>query len=71
MGHKHINSLKETKPAPSQERVGEDKENVRNGANGRKTDVLLTPVTNTYADESERKAKRSRRSSHFQEIIPS
>jgi hypothetical protein len=83
MGHKHINSLKENKPAPSQERVEEDKENMRNGTDRRKTDVrVLAPVTSTYADaakkgarrtpiESERGAKRNKRSSHFQEIIPS
>jgi hypothetical protein len=71
------------KMAKSVPSVGQDKENVRNGANGRKTEVrVLTPVINAYFDaakkgvqrrpiESERKAKRSRRSAHFQEIIPS
>jgi hypothetical protein len=54
MGHKHINSLKqETTPAPSQERVGGNRllENVRNGANGQKTDMMdQKPVRATYAD---------------------
>jgi hypothetical protein len=84
MGHKHISTLRETKPTPPpQERVEEDKENVRNGVDGRRSDVSISgPVTNTYAEaakkgarrgtnESERRVKRSRRSSHFQEIIPS
>jgi hypothetical protein len=59
MGHKHINSLKETKPATSQERVGEVKEIVRNVTDGRKTDVSApVPVTNTYADAARKGAWR-------------
>ena len=53
MGHKHIDSLKETVPTPSQERVERDHllENVRNGADGRRTDVTIRkPVKNTYAN---------------------
>jgi hypothetical protein len=36
MGHEHIDTLKETKPTPSQERVGEDtkSEHMRNGTGG-------------------------------------
>jgi KUP system potassium uptake protein len=50
MGHKHIDTLKETSPAPSQERVGEHNF-VRNGTDGRKTDARpLKPITFTYAD---------------------
>ncbi len=41
MGHEHVDSLKETKPTPSQERVGEDAklEQMRNGANGQTNDA--------------------------------
>jgi hypothetical protein len=50
MGHKHIDTLKETSPAPSQERVGEYNL-MRNGTDGRKTDVAPPkPMTFTYAD---------------------
>jgi hypothetical protein len=43
MGHKHIDTLKELSPAPSQERVGKDSrlENIWNSANVQKTDALL------------------------------
>jgi hypothetical protein len=51
MGHKHIGSLKETMPAPFQERVGKDNllgNVVRNGASGRRTDTSnQKPVKNT------------------------
>jgi hypothetical protein len=50
MGHKRIDTLKEIVPAPSQERV-EERNLVRNRANGRKTDTRpLKPITFTYAD---------------------
>jgi hypothetical protein len=82
MGHKHIDSLKETVPAPFQERVGKGNlvSIMRNEADGRKTDVRTQEPRNmTYADivrrkrsvsflESERKKQRP---SHSQEIIPS
>jgi hypothetical protein len=53
MGHKHIDSLKETVPAPFQERVGKDNllGNVRSGADGWRTDTSdHKPVKSTYAD---------------------
>jgi hypothetical protein len=53
MGHKHINSLKETVPAPSRKPVGTDSllENVRNGASGQRTDVSgQKPVKKTNAN---------------------
>jgi hypothetical protein len=52
MGHKHIDSLRETVPAPFQERVGKNNllGNVRNGANRRRTDTSdQKPVKNTNA----------------------
>jgi hypothetical protein len=59
MGHKHISTLKETKPTPPQERVEEDKENVWNGVDGRKTDVSTPgPVTNTYAEAAKKGVRR-------------
>ena len=59
MEEKHIDSLKETKPTPSQERVGEDDllENIGNGLDGQKTDVS-TPepsVRMSYADVVKRR----------------
>jgi hypothetical protein len=62
MGHKHIDSLKDPKPIPSQERVEEDskKEIVRNGLDGRKTDVSTQePVKASYADIVKRISFRS------------
>ncbi len=53
MGHKHINSLKETTTSPSQERVGQKNmtEIVRNGDDGQKTDQRARePMNTTYAD---------------------
>jgi hypothetical protein len=61
MGHKHIDSLKETVPAPFQERVGEDNllDNVRNGADGRMADTSdRKPVKNTYADITRKGVQR-------------
>jgi hypothetical protein len=53
MGHKHIDSLKETVPSPSNECVGRDTllENVRNGADERRKDASVQkPVKKTHAD---------------------
>jgi hypothetical protein len=53
MGHKHIDSLKQTPPTPPQERVGEDKlsEDIRNGVDGLRTDQKPSePDKRTYAD---------------------
>jgi hypothetical protein len=53
LGHKHIDSLKQSKPTPSQERVGRNilQEIMRNGADGQNTDVRpQTPTKATYAD---------------------
>ena len=57
MGHEHIDSLRETKPSPSQERVGEvaKSEQMRNGADGQteyvRTDVEAgAPLKLSYAD---------------------
>jgi hypothetical protein len=53
LGHKHIDSLKQSKPTPSQERVGRNilQEIMRNGADGQKTDVRgQAPTKATYAD---------------------
>ncbi len=57
MGHEHIDSLRETKPSPSQERVGEvtKPEQMRNGADGQtehvRTDVEAgAPLKLSYAD---------------------
>jgi hypothetical protein len=61
MGHKHIDSLKETVPTPSQERVGEDNilDNVRNGANKRRADTSdRKPVKNTYANITRKGVQR-------------
>ena len=61
MGHKHIDSLKETVPAPFQERVGKDNllDNVRNGAGGRRTDTRdQKPVKNIYADITRKGVQR-------------
>ncbi len=61
MGHKHIDSLKETVPTPSQERVERDNllENVRNGADGRRADTSdRKPVKNTYADIARKGVQR-------------
>jgi hypothetical protein len=52
LGHKHIDSLKQSKPTPSQERVGRNilQEIMRNGADGQNTDVCpQTPTKATYA----------------------
>ena len=82
MGHKHIDSLKETPPTPSQERVGKGNL-VRKGgyeANGQKTDgKAQEPTDVTYANIVRRKRsmsllvseRKKKRSSHSQEIIPS
>ncbi len=61
MGHKYTGSLKETVPAPFQERVGEDNllDNVRNGADGRRTDTSdQKPVKNTYAEVTRKGVQR-------------
>ncbi len=61
LGHKHIDSLKQSKPTPSQERVGEDNilDNVRNGADGRRTDTSdQKPVKNIYADITRKGVRR-------------
>jgi hypothetical protein len=53
MGHKHIDSLKQSKPTPSHERVGRNilQEIMRNGADGQNTDVRpQTPNKATYAN---------------------
>ena len=53
LGRKHIDSLKQSKPTPSQERVGRNilQEIMRNGADGQNTDVRpQTPTKATYAD---------------------
>jgi hypothetical protein len=50
MGHRHIDSLKQTMPSPFQERVG--KGILRNGAVGQKTDVSVPGpvIAKTWAD---------------------
>jgi hypothetical protein len=61
MGHKHIDSLKKTVPAPFQERVGKDNllDHVRNGADGQRTDTSdQKPVKNTYADITRKGVQR-------------
>jgi hypothetical protein len=53
MGHRHIDSLKEAMPTPTQERVGEDilPNNNGDGADGPRTDVVTRrPHIVTYAD---------------------
>jgi hypothetical protein len=54
MGHRHIDSLKEATPTPTQERVGEDifpKNISGDGADGQRTDVVTRrPHVATYAD---------------------
>jgi hypothetical protein len=53
MGHRHIDSLKEATPTPTQERVGEDisPKNSGDGADGQRTDVVVRePHAATYAD---------------------
>ena len=53
MGYKHIDSLKESVPIPSQERVGKDRlEEMRNGIDGPSTVVGRSemPTKVTYAD---------------------
>jgi hypothetical protein len=55
LGRKHIDSLKQSKPTPSQERVGRNilQEIMRNGAGGQNTDIRpQTPNQATYADYS-------------------
>jgi hypothetical protein len=49
LGHKHIDTLKQTPPTPSQERVGQY--NIGDGVVGRKTDVVTRQPTSrmTYA----------------------
>jgi hypothetical protein len=48
LGHRHIDSLKQTPPTPSQERVGQN--NIGHGVVGQKTDVhSLRPTRATYA----------------------
>ena len=59
VGHKHIESLKETMPTLFQERAERRSlpRNVRNGADGQKTDVIpQEPVTATYADITRKQA---------------
>jgi hypothetical protein len=61
MGHKHIDSLKETVPTPSQECVGRDTllGNVRNGADKRRTDARVQkPVKKTDANNTRKGAQR-------------
>ena len=60
MGDEHVDSLKATKPTPSQERVGEDTK-IGNGFDGRKTDVTVSePQTKmSYADVVGRAPLRS------------
>jgi hypothetical protein len=54
LGHKHINSLKETTTTPSQERVGQRdmSEEIGNGDDVQRTDRPMTqePASTTYAD---------------------
>jgi hypothetical protein len=61
VGHKHIDSLKETMPTLFQERAERRSlpRNVRNGADGQKTDVIpQEPVTATYANITRKRAER-------------
>jgi hypothetical protein len=60
MGHKHIDSLKETPPIPSQERVEKafPQDNKGNRTDGRKTDRVNpgpTKAKMTYAQVVERR----------------
>jgi hypothetical protein len=81
MGQKHVNSLKETMPTPSQEHVEKDDllpANKWNRAHKRKTDRRpLEPVKRIYAKIIFKKRKVSWKPeeiglhpSHFQEITP-
>jgi hypothetical protein len=77
MGHKHINSLKETVLTPSQECVERHSlpGNVRNGANRQKTDVSpQETVTATYANMTregvQRKPLESVRKAFLSRINP-
>jgi hypothetical protein len=62
LGHKHIDSLRRTTPVPSQERVEEqklDEKIVRNGTDGRITDVRTRgPLKTTYAAVARRRPNR-------------
>jgi hypothetical protein len=58
LGHKHIDSLKQTPPAPSQERV--EGNIIRNGAVGQKIDSLHTqqPTRAPYMAVARKRPKR-------------
>jgi hypothetical protein len=80
MGHKHIDSLKRTMPTTSQERVEKDSLPVNkwNEVDRWKTDKRTAePAKWTYAEVTKKrklswkKELTSKRSSHFQELIPS
>lgn len=65
MGYKHINTLKEAMPTPSEERVGEDNivESLRNGVDRQKTNVgTQQPEKMTYADIVKSKSLESEKS---------